>query len=200
MAMRFNHPLKVIGAAAVILLTAVTSIWLYACPNTALADAEQYHVLSDYITSGLTGDSHDLGSRSGLVVIRGLTSATGRILDILPRARRDLRTNSQWPILNFLVVNLRSVQLRPDLTIPAVYVLANEDEIRGYWDNPLLVQRFARSYSYLTFSRIGFNRQLTEAVFYTEHACGLCGEGKYVYMRKLNGKWFVQSESGTWIS
>ena len=39
-----------------------------------------------------------------------------------------------------------------------------------------------------------------EAIFYPEHACGLCGEGKYVLMRKINGKWMVQGESGTWIS
>jgi hypothetical protein len=25
---------------------------------------------------------------------------------------------------------------------------------------------------------------MTEAVLYTEHFCGMCGEGKYVYMQK----------------
>jgi hypothetical protein len=200
MALRFKHPLKVIWAGAAITLIAVTSIYLYSRPSPALEDSEQYNVLSDYIAVGLTGDSHDLGSRGGLVVILGRTTATGRLLRIFAHARSDLHTNSQWPILNFLVANLRSEQLKEHFTIPAEYVLATENEVQRYWDDPSLIQRFARSYGYLTFSRVGFNRQLTEAVFYTEHACGLCGEGKYVYMWKFNGKWCVQSESGTWIS
>jgi hypothetical protein len=47
--------------------------------------------------------------------------------------------------------------------------------------------RFPSSYGALTFSRVAFNRDLTEAFFYTEHLCGLCGEGKFVYMRKTGG-------------
>jgi len=61
-------------------------------------------------------------------------------------------------------------------------------------------KRFPRNYGYHTFSRVGFNRELTEAVFYTEHMCALCGEGKYVFMRKLNGKWTVLSTASRWVS
>jgi hypothetical protein len=56
------------------------------------------------------------------------------------------------------------------------------------------------SYGALTFSRVAFNRELTEAFFYTEHLCGLCGEGKFVYMRKTAGKWAVADTAGRWIS
>lgn len=212
MALQSKGPLQAFGAAAAFTLIAVTSIYLCARPNPGRADSEQYNVLSDYIASGLTGYSHDLGSRDGLVVILGRTTVTDMLLrknrfneylvlvGSLPYARRNLHLTSQWPILNLLVANLRPEQLHEHFTIPVQYILATENDVRTYGHGPSFGQRFARSYGYLTFTRVGFNRQLTEAVFYTEHVCGLCGEGKYVYMQKLNGKWFVQAESGTWIS
>src|SRR6266576_712463 len=43
-------------------------------PNPELAASEQYHVLSAYIVPNLTGESHDLGGRNGLVVIDGRTT------------------------------------------------------------------------------------------------------------------------------
>jgi hypothetical protein len=60
--------------------------------------------------------------------------------------------------------------------------------------------RFPSSYGALTFSRIAFNRDLTEAFFYTEHLCGLCGEGKFVYMRKTDGKWAPSRHRGRSIA
>jgi hypothetical protein len=52
----------------------------------------------------------------------------------------------------------------------------------------------------LAFSRVAFNHDLTEAFFYTEHLCGLCGEGKFAYMRKTGGKWVVADTASTWVS
>jgi hypothetical protein len=44
------------------------------------------------------------------------------------------------------------------------------------------LRRFPDSHEVLTFPRVAFNRDLTEAFFYTEHLCGFCGEGKFVFM------------------
>ena len=212
MASHTKRPVQLLGVAAAIILIAATSIFLYARPNPGPVDFEQYIVLSAYITSGLTGYSHDLGNRDRLVVILGRTTVSDMLfrknrlseyavlLDSLPHARRNLNLNSQWPILSLLVANLRPEQLKEHFTIPAQYILATEDEIQRSGQDPLIKQRFARGYGYLTFTRVGFNRQLTDAVFYTEHVCGMCGEGKYVHMRKINGRWLVQAESATWIS
>jgi hypothetical protein len=68
------------------------------------------------------------------------------------------------------------------------------------YPNEAFFRRFPDSYGVLTFSRVAFNHDLTEAFFYTEHLCGLCGEGKFVYMRKAAGKWTVAGSGGTWIS
>jgi hypothetical protein len=43
-------------------------------PNPKIAASEQYNVLSAYIEPNLTGESHDLGSSNGLVVIDGRTT------------------------------------------------------------------------------------------------------------------------------
>jgi hypothetical protein len=74
--------------------------------------------------------------------------------------------------------------------LPARYEIATEQEMKLYPPEAFLA-RFPTSYGALTFSRVAFNRDLTEAFFYTEHLSGFCGEGKYVYMQKTGGKWVV---------
>jgi hypothetical protein len=49
-------------------------------------------------------------------------------------------------------------------------------------------------------SDVGFNRNHTQAVFYIDHFCGLCGGGRYVRMAKIDGAWHIQGEHWTWIS
>ncbi len=74
------------------------------------------------------------------------------------------------------------------------------DSELALYPNESFEKQFPGNYGYHTFTQVGFNRQLTEAIFYTEHICGLCGEGKYVYMRKLNDKWVMVGEDVTWVS
>jgi hypothetical protein len=49
-------------------VVALFGIHLALRPNPKLAASEEYRVLSAYIEPSLTGESHDLGSRDGLVV------------------------------------------------------------------------------------------------------------------------------------
>ncbi len=50
-------------------------------------------------------------------------------------------------------------------------------------------------------SRIGFNRERTEAIVYVGRACGsICGEGEYVRLMKLNGSWVVDDHTVVWLS
>lgn len=59
---------------------------------------------------------------------------------------------------------------------------------------------FPISLGSIAVSRAGVNLAETEAIFYIDHFCGLCGGGRYVLMRKINGTWKVVSEHYTWIS
>jgi len=44
-------------------------------------------------------------------------------------------------------------------------------------------------------------RSENEALLYGNHFCGgLCVDGGYVLMRKVNGVWHVVDQHGTWVS
>ncbi len=195
------------AASLCIVLVLILAAGVLDLPDPNSADIEQYKVFSDYIAAGLTGESHDLGSPERLVVILDHTTVSSLsltksrvteyrvLMAMLPHAEHDLALHSNWPIFSLLIRNLRLEHLRNRLNLPAQYTLASDGEIAGAFQ-----RRFPKSYGYLTFTRVGFNHSATEAVFYTEHVCGLCGEGKFVYMRKLNGNWIVQAQSETWVS
>ena len=60
---------------------------------------------------------------------------------------------------------------------------------------------FPHSNGYIRFSRAGFNRAGDEAVVSTAWMCGsLCGEGRYVLLRKKDGQWNVETSFLTWVS
>lgn len=199
-----------LAAFAIAVLTALV-VHLSLRPSSEAADAEQYAVLSAYIESGLTGYSHDLGSHEGLVVIAARTTFSEPIVNsnkfkqyrslVLStgHAKAAIHQLSRSLVFEFWVTNLWDVVLEPKFRLPARYELATEHEMELY-PYEGFSSRFPNSYGALTFSRVAFNSELTQAFFYTEHLCGLCGEGKFVYMRKITGKWVVADTAGTWIS
>ena len=53
----------------------------------------------------------------------------------------------------------------------------------------------------LSFSRIGFNGDHTQAIVYFDHTCGsLCGEGGWLLYRKTNGYWRQAGKGTRWFS
>ena len=45
-------------------------------------------------------------------------------------------------------------------------------------------EKFPNNYGHVVLSSVGFNIGRSEAFFYIEHICGLCGGGRYVLMRE----------------
>jgi len=121
-----------------------------------------------------------------------LLASTNRAKAKIPQLGRSL-------VFEFWAANLRASTLERRFQLPTRYEIATEQEMSLY-PSEAFFARFPSSYGALTFSRVAFNRDLTEAFFYTEHLCGLCGEGKFVYMRKTGGKWAVADTSLTWVS
>jgi hypothetical protein len=189
----------ILGIVFVLLLTLYLSIR----PDSDRASAEQYRVFSDYLTAGLTGESHSLGTRDGIIVIYARTTngpVNYRFLfGSFCHAERTSPLSSRQPLVNLLFSNLISKQLQRSFVLPANYALMTDSELALY-PNESFEKHFPGNYGYHTFTQVGFNRELTEAVFYTEHNCGLCGGGKYVYMRKLDGKWVMVGEDVRWVS
>jgi hypothetical protein len=85
--------------------------------------------------------------------------------------------------------------------LSVAYRLANSEEVATYgrdwkhWD-----ALFPKAAGYFALSHVGFNADCTQALLYVEHICGLCGHGGYVLMRKVDGRWTVETEAGTWVS
>jgi len=69
----------------------------------------------------------------------------------------------------------------------------------GFW--PAFYKQFPGSQGVLTFSRVGFSADGTQAFFYYSNRCeGLCGTGDFVIMEKHNGQWAIQQEINMWVS
>jgi hypothetical protein len=96
----------------------------------------------------------------------------------------------------FVFLNLLSTPLRRKFQLTGEYQLAS------LWDyeSPQFDQKYPNSYGLIRLSSVGFNGNQTEAYFYIEHICGLCGGGRYVLMRKTNGKWTTVDEDWVWVS
>jgi hypothetical protein len=173
--------------------------------NPSKASAEQYAVYSAYIEDGLTGESHSLGDRRGTVII----AADSALVDepntfqrwrymagsLLNLQSRPFHPRSSQ-VCRLFLRNLKSHRLDRRFSISADYVLL----VAAALSDPKIQERYPRSYGSLTFSSVAFTPDLTEALFYTEHACGLCGGGGYVLMRKVDGKWKVVYQYSTWVS
>jgi hypothetical protein len=177
-------------------------------PNSEKADREQYAVLSAYLQPGLTGYSHDLGDTKGTIIILEDSVFSDQAIEksklqqyffLVSATLRRTRSLSRTTLANFLVANLRDRKFDKRFSISANYILASKQQT-SKWPTAEFYRMFPENYGYVTFSRIGFNSHLTEAFFYTEHLCGLCGDGKFVHMRKVEGKWVIVEELGTWIS
>jgi hypothetical protein len=208
---RLFRVLRWLLAVFSVAVLALLVIHLTLRPNSDAANAEQYAVLSAYIESDLTYYSHGLGTGQGLVVVAARTTLSRTMVNsnkfkqymslVLStgHAKATIHQLSQTLLFEFWATNLWDVTLKPKLQLPVRYKLATDGEVKLY-PSEEFSRRFPGSYGALTFSRVSFNSDLTEAFFYTEHLCGLCGEGKFVYMRKTAGKWVAVDSAVTWIS
>lgn len=172
------------------LLLVAAAYWV---PSAVTMDREAYAVMSAYLAGGLTGESHDLGSVNALIVIYGHTT-NGLFRILLPP---QLSSESLMMRAEAVIRGMSSQPLQRKFTLHAPYIFTNDASTLQ--TDLTEVQRRA-GYGTITFSKVIFNHDATRAVFYTEHLCGLCGEGKFVAMEKRDGKWIVVDEKYTWVS
>jgi hypothetical protein len=122
----------------------------------------------------------------------------------IPWAQTALSLQNKAPTLqrttidSFRELNKQQAPVRRSFHLVFDYELVNSaqlDSIFKHGDWPAYYQRFPGSPGILTFSRVGFSRDGTQALFYLNGRCGgLCGTGMYVVMEKRNGRWMVETE------
>ena len=162
---------------------------------------QEYAVYSAYLSEGISNDAHDWSVGLSIqVVIQDTTKAganlrwwlypfDGRVgFDRLQRTTRA----------SFVVRNLFQTRMQPNIHLPerARPILASASEV----NSADFQKRFPNNLGYVVLSAVGFNRDQTQAVFYIDHFCGLCGGGRYALMEKVNGSWQVRAEHYVWIS
>jgi hypothetical protein len=168
---------------------------------------EEYAVYSAYLSEGLLNDAHDWSVGGPVqVVIQDVTTVGGnlrlRALYVLDgRVHFDqLQTSTR---ASYLLRNLFQTRIRPKFVLPsrATAALASQSDIQShFYGSPEFQKKFPHNLGFITLSGVGFNPTRTQAVFYIDHFCGLCGGGRYVLMEKINGSWRVLDEHSTWIS
>jgi hypothetical protein len=209
--MRLGRLLGGLVAFSATLVASISATYLAIRRDPRRTIAEQYAVYSAYIRSRLMGESHDLGSTTDLTVIVRSTTASHTFLrpsrfseyrfliSRLTNAKRNMPATHRFSLVDFAISNLQSETFETRFDLPSRYVLVANEEAQRYGTRAY-EEKFGHSYGYIALSKVGFNRDLTEALFYTARICGLCGGGEYVLMRKVNGHWAVAGESYTWVS
>ena len=103
-------------------------------------------------------------------------------------------------------VNVEQALLRPSLHCAVECVVVDSAQLeaifkKGGGDWPAFYSQFPGSTGLLTFSRVGFSTDGTQALFYVSGNCGgLCGAGYYVVMEKRNEHWMLKKEINVWVA
>jgi hypothetical protein len=172
-------------------------VWI---EQTRSAEAE-YDVYSAYLSEGLLNDAHDWSVGAPVQVVENATKIGGNLriwaLNVLDNRvyfdQLHISTRA-----SFIVRNLLHERILPKFALPsrATVVLASQSDIQS----PEFAKKFRNNFGFVTLSGVGFNPSRTQAMFYIDHFCGMCGGGRYVLMEKVNGTWHVRGEYYTWIS
>jgi hypothetical protein len=163
---------------------------------------EEYAVYSAYLSEGLLNDPHDWSVGGPVQVVVWDTTRAGGNLRL--RALYALDGRMRFDQLqtatraSYLVRNLFQTRILPKFVLPSRATVALSSQSDYF--SPEFQKKFPRNLGLITLSGVGFNVRRTQAVFYIDHFCGLCGGGRYVLMEKIDGAWRVRDEHYTWIS
>jgi hypothetical protein len=191
-----------IRRTAVLLIAGATLLAASGWAERERNKEEEYAVYSAYLSEGPLNDAHDWSVGGPVqVVVRDTTRAGGNLrlrAFYLLDGRvhfNQLRTSTR---VSYLVRNLFQTRILPKFVLPgrATVALTSQSD---YFSSEFQ-KRFPNNMGLIALSGVGFNPNRTQAVFYVDHFCGLCGGGRYVLMEKIEGSWRVRDEHYTWIS
>lgn len=187
---------------AVVLIALAVIVVAYGWAERDRNKQEEYRVYSAYLSEGLLNDAHDWSIGGPVQVVVEDTTTTGgnlrfRLLSLFDRRLnfRELQTSTR---ASYLARNLFRTRIESRFSLPSratVYVTSESE-----YSSPAFQEKFPRNMGLVVLSDVGFNASKTQAVFYIDHFCGLCGGGRYVLMEKVGNAWHIKDEHYTWIS
>jgi hypothetical protein len=212
-----HHRTRAVIAALCLLAALLTT----ACTRNRTSELTpaEYDVLSAFLEGKTTGKNMKERARKDMVKIamfnmtnsddKGvIRDGNGRPMWI-ETAKSLLKkdpTLQQATIDAFRKANAQQVFLHRSFHSSLDYDLVDESQLEpifkkggGSWT--AYYKQFPRAQGILTFSRVGFNSDGTQALLYYNNTCGgLCGAGEYVIMVKRDGRWSIATEIEMWVS
>jgi hypothetical protein len=178
--------------------------------------APEYEVLASWVDAKVT--SKELVSKGvGKVVIFNTTSGDPHLQwqdngRPVPWEREAESLRGKEPALQktttdaFGKANAEQVLLGQPLHCTVECVVVDSAQLEaifrkggGNW--PAFYKQFPGSTGLLTFSRVGFSADGTQALFYVSGNCGgFCGAGYYVVIERHNEHWMIKKEINVWVS
>ena len=184
-----------------IFLIILTFVLVSPCYATAEPD---HDVEAEVYAAYINHFAKDLPSNKSLVIkpttvlLYNLFSGDDPLFEIGPR----IPSATESVISSFLNVGSSSVLLSipPHLVSPGIrYSIASERTLRKTFDNKfedkawkIFYRTHPSAVGLFSFSRIGFDVEGKQALFYVEYSCGiLCGDGYLVLVQFQSGQWKV---------
>jgi len=191
---------------AVIALAILLSVLVLAfAVEQKRTQSEMGAILSAYLSDELLHNAHDWGSGRGVqMVVQREAQSPGnwrwRWILLLDR-RSWFPVSSRTSRFSFFLTNMFSTDVQVDLHLPSDVpsVFVSRKELERTEPNDFQT-RFPNNLGYIAVSHVGLTLSKSEAIFYIDHFCGLCGGGGYVLMRKVDGHWRVADQHSTWVS
>lgn len=133
------------------------------------------------------------------------TESKKQLQDRVKFVSKNLTALEKKTASNFRKLNRKPFPLQERFALSVPVKLISDEEFQQLvpsaadWSG--FYEAFPGSPGLLTFSRVGFNRDLTQAVVYLSQVAGpLGGEGVFVLLQKENGVWTPTEEITVWIS
>ena len=173
--------------------------------------SEDYAVYGAVIEKLFAGNkvTFDTQSPVKLLVIRNRTLAESHPLLKNQEDRWEYTINqlspiSQDTIASYKSQNKESRLLKDSFNLKIRHVLVEDDSLNrtlkeGRWEE--FYGQYPDSGGFISFSHVGFNSEMNQALVYFEHWCQrLCGSGIYVLLDKDKDGWKVTKLHRAWIS
>ncbi len=186
------------------LVVIVMTVMILACSlftprnSTANAKAEEQAVYAALLD----------GAKMAVISEKTAISISSENIDsTLEYVRTNLSSGiSADTLTSFKTRNDQYYPLSPDMQLGLEYKLINQQEMQEIfngsgkgWDT--FYERYPDSPGIFTFSRVGFNSSMDEALVYVGNQSNwLAGTGYYVLLKKIAGHWQVKDQIMVWIS
>jgi hypothetical protein len=111
---------------------------------------------------------------------------------------------SEETLNDFKLIDRQQKELNQQFVLNHAYILVTQEERQNGFANragrDAFFQRYPDARGIFLLSRVGFNKNLDEALVHSWRYCGGdCGGGGFYLLRKQNGRWSMK-QTKTWIS